>query len=150
MATKKNTEVLHASGVVETRARNNQALKLQGDDDWYSTFRFKLLDDMVAGATVSFDYTVNSVGGKDYFNIVKDTMSVEKSAPRVATAGGGSATAKDVQITRQAALKVAGPLVSEWYNLTSSGPTELADVAQDVIEVAALLERYVFAVDDTE
>jgi len=136
------------SGVVETRARNNQAIKLEGDEEWYSTFRFKLLDEMVPGATVSFDYTTNTKGGKEYFNITKGSMEVTAAAPQRATAGGGSANAREVGQTRGGALKVAGDVVMRYYG--DSPPAELEEIGRDIIALSRQFEAYVFGTDTEE
>lgn len=130
--------MLKASGVIEAVARSGKAFKLESSDDWYSVFKATQLKGE-KGDSVAFEYKETEKGGQTYRNVQGD-VNVTSAAPRQSTPGGGSATTKDVTITRLSLLKTAGDLVAGVG--VYEGDVEAATSA--VIDVAEALEAYVY------
>lgn len=137
--TKPAAESDSASGVIEKQARNQKAIKLEGDDIWYSVYKLPQMNGAKVGDTVSFDYEV-----KGDFHNIQGNVQIDEEAPVSRTSSGSTTTTKDRTITRLSLLKTAAELVVA-RGITEDG---LDDAGDDVIDMAARLEEWVFEEDE--
>lgn len=165
---RRQSEALEGSGVIEKMARNRKAFKLEGDEEWYSVYKAPQMNDAQVGDTVSFEYEDKDTGGQIFHNIQGNVNIDEEgegepapsrgsssrggSSRRAASGGGRSGggggaksdgvdwEAKDRRISRQSSLKVAAEIISAIGDY--EGDVEAAGVA--AIDMARTFEEYIY------
>lgn len=154
----------HASGIVEAVARSGTSFKLEGDSGWFGVFRASQMNGAQKGDSVSFSFETVNKGGKEFLNVKGNVeiegapVSRERAAPaRRATAApdrsaspsarsAPSAAPKDDprqrSIVRQNSLTQANALYATLSRAGLLGEGSSEELAEEIIAVARLFERY--------